>query len=243
MDLNAAIDIIVKDLTEASGIIDDLKNYPGIPVLQIELAKSKCMSAAGLIALLKDLQKSDIRGQEARQIIRENIAGDTKPADKVTPDVSVISENTVTMESKEIFQKEIITSPVPDTVTMNKEATVSNGKKTALSSTIADQYAGRPSFNEQLGGRIHDDDILEKLKTKPVTSLSEAIGVNDKFLFIREIFNNNYDAYNQAIFKLDAVHNLTEATEIITSFSGENTDAEVVRILMDIVKRKFPPHE
>ena len=31
MDFNATIDLIIKDLKEASDIIDDLKKYPGVP--------------------------------------------------------------------------------------------------------------------------------------------------------------------------------------------------------------------
>jgi len=53
MDFNATIDLIIKDLQEAREIIDDLKKYQGVPVLQVELAKAKCKSAAEVIALLK----------------------------------------------------------------------------------------------------------------------------------------------------------------------------------------------
>jgi hypothetical protein len=56
MDFNATIDLIIKDLDAAREIIDDLKKYPGVPVLQVELAKSKCKSAGEVIALLKDIQ-------------------------------------------------------------------------------------------------------------------------------------------------------------------------------------------
>ena len=55
MDFNATIDLIIKDLNDASSIIDDLKKYPGVPVLQVELAKSKCRSAGEVIALLKSI--------------------------------------------------------------------------------------------------------------------------------------------------------------------------------------------
>jgi hypothetical protein len=55
MDFNATIDLIIKDLREAGEIIDDLKKYPGVPALQVELAKSKCRSAGDVISLLKSL--------------------------------------------------------------------------------------------------------------------------------------------------------------------------------------------
>ena len=56
MDLNSTIDIIIKDLNEVREIIDDLKRYPGVPELQIEMAKSKCRSVSEVIALFKNLQ-------------------------------------------------------------------------------------------------------------------------------------------------------------------------------------------
>lgn len=55
MDFNATIDLIIKDLDEARRIIDDLKKYAGVPALQVELAKSKCKSAAEVISLLKEM--------------------------------------------------------------------------------------------------------------------------------------------------------------------------------------------
>jgi hypothetical protein len=64
MDLNATIDIIVKDLNEAREIIDDLKRYPGVPEFQVELAKSKCKSASEVISLFKNLP---FRGAPVRE--------------------------------------------------------------------------------------------------------------------------------------------------------------------------------
>ena len=53
MDFDATIDIIIKDLREIGEIVDDLKKYPAVPRLQIELAKSKCRSAEEIVSLLK----------------------------------------------------------------------------------------------------------------------------------------------------------------------------------------------
>ncbi len=54
MDFDATIDIIIKDLREVGEIVEDLKKYPSVPILQIELAKSKCKSAVEIISLLKN---------------------------------------------------------------------------------------------------------------------------------------------------------------------------------------------
>ena len=195
MDFNATIDLIIKDLDEAREIIDDLKKYPGVPVLQVELAKSKCKSAGEVIALLKSLR-------------------DNMPV--------------------------LITPPPVE----KKEESKKKPKKASESAIIADKFSHLSNrFNEQLGSMKSDEDILNILKTKPLTNLSEAIGVNDKFQFIREIFDGNKDAYIQAISRLDHAESLTDAKAVIMSYTGDSNENEAVKQLLDLVKRKLPSNE
>ncbi len=76
MDFNATVDLIIKDLNEAREIIDDFRNYPGVPVLQVEIAKSKCKSAAEVIALLKNIQGKPVVEVKKEPAIK---AEDKKP--------------------------------------------------------------------------------------------------------------------------------------------------------------------
>jgi len=181
MDFNATIDLIIKDLNEASEIIDDLKKYPGVPALQVELAKSKCRSAGDVIALLKSL------GEKEKE---------------------------------------------PET------------KKSEIKSTetfiLADKFTP-PSdlYDEQSTGIKAEKDLSDHLKVKSITSLSEAIGISDKFLFMGEIFNGNKESYAQAILKLDKAENLEDATAIIMSYPGQNSENEAVVQLLELVKLKL----
>jgi hypothetical protein len=204
MDFNATIDLIIKDLDEAREIIDDLKKYPGIPVLQVELAKLKCKSAGEVIALLKTLKDNT----------PEEIKTQTVPVERTPPQV----------EKKEESKK------APE--------------KASESAIIADKFSHLSNrFNEQLGSLKSDEDISDILKTKPLTKLSEAIDVNDKFHYIREIFNGNKDAYIQAIFRLDHADSLTDARAVIMSYTGDSNENEAVKQLLDLVKRKLPSNE
>ncbi len=81
------------------------------------------------------------------------------------------------------------------------------------------------------------------LKTKPITSLTDAIGINDRFLFIREIFDGNKDAYSQAITKLENTTSITDARAVIMSYTGENDENDAAKQLLDLVKRKLPSNE
>jgi hypothetical protein len=232
MDLNSTIDIIIKDLNETREIIDDLKKYPGVPELQIELAKSKCKSAAEVIALFKNLQNKSASSVLEKPLVTE------EPIREKVPEKPV---QTIVQPEKE--GKSIVSKVVPEATPVQKEEPVRTEKRSS-ESIIADQFSNRSeSFNEKLGEHKHEDDILEILKTKPLVSLDEAIGINDKFLFIREIFDGSADSYNLAIQKLESVGSLSDAMAVIMSYSGENTGNEAVRQLIDIIKRKFLSHE
>jgi len=233
MDFNATIDLIIKDLDEAREIIDDLKKYPGVPALQVELAKSKCKSAGEVIALLKSLREIIPVGTEepVRSKLKPRI-----PEDKKIPAISVKVNTPVEEKKTENIPVEIAGPPVEKKAESEKIL-----KKAAESTIIADRFSHLSNtFNEQLGSQKSDDDLL---KTKPIISLSEAIGVNDKFLFIREIFDGRKEDYIQAISRLENAKSLTDARAVIMSYTGDNDENEAVKQLLDLVKRKLPSNE
>jgi len=233
MDLNSTIDIIIKDLNEARDIIDDLKKYPGVPELQVELAKSKCKSASEVIALFKNLQSKINSPVQERPPVKEEIIQEKLPE---KPDKVIV------IPEKEVL--EVVMTVISEAPPMVKEEPVHTIKKPVESSIIADQFSNRSeSFNEKLGSHKHEDDVLEILKSKPLSSLDEAIGINDKFLFIREIFDGDFQSYNQAIQKLESVGSLSDAMAVIMSYTGENTGNEAVKQLLDLIKRKFLAHD
>lgn len=223
MDFNTTVDLIIKDLNEAREIIDDLKNYPGVPELQVELAKSKCKSASDVIALLKNLKI------DRTEAIR-----------KETP-VSSYEEPAVIIQPVE---KPVETGNNPEESISFLEIPEKPSKKGTESAIFADKFSHLPdSLNKKLGSLRDEDDISVILKTKRVTNLSEAIGVNDKFLFIRELFNGNPESYDKAISSLEESSSLADAKAVIMSYTGNNTETDAVRQLLDLVKRKFSGHE
>jgi hypothetical protein len=239
MDFSATIDLIIKDLKEAGEIIDDLKRYPGVPALQVELAKSKCRSAGEVIALLKTLK--DIPSFAGKETEVQQKTQDKKPPVDDLP--APVKE--VIMPAVE--ENKTAEAPVPEMESPpsgNESAPDSLMRKEKESAVVADRFSHLSNtFNEQMGTIKGDEDIAYILKTKHITSLTEAIGLNDKFLFISDIFNGNKTDYNQAISRLESTENITDARAIIMSYKGDNNESEAVTQLLDLVKRKLPSNE
>jgi hypothetical protein len=235
MDFNATIDLIIKDLNEASEIIDDLKKYPGVPALQVELAKSKCRSAGDVIALLKsigDLKPGNEEPDKAKPLVQLN--DNTKTPEQAVTFIKPIPEkNNETKPSR-------ISSPA----TGEKSESAGSVKKKAETSIIADKFSP-PSdiYSEQTASNKTEKELSDRLKARPIVSISEAIGISDKFLFIGEIFDGNKEAYAQAISRLDKAQNLSEALTIISSYAEEKSENEAVSQLLDLVKLKLGLNE
>lgn len=234
MDLNATIDIIIKDLSDIRDILDDLRGYQGVPSIEVELAKLKCRSVIEIISLMKGMeQKSPSPVEEIKQI---RIDVPNEPVKQPEKQVKAPEKQIEPIEHRHEEPPVVIPERVQEPVTVSA--------RTHDHAILADQFSNRPeSFNEKLGSMKHDDDVLEIIKTIPVTKLTEAIGINDKFLFIREIFNGDQETYDQVLGKIDSALNLEEAKTMILTYAGENRESDAVKQFMSILKRKFPSNE
>ncbi len=241
MDFNATIDLIIKDLNEAREIIDDLKRYPGVPAIQVELAKSKCRNAGDIISLLKNMKEDDSSVKDAGKVVPDEVATSITHSGRtnLTGEPEPVPEHPFEQRPDDKDEKEHVID-----VTENKEEVTVNKEKDRGSSIIADKYNNLSTrLNEQMGGKKGEDDLGGVLKSKPLADLSDAIGINDRFLFIREIFNGNKDTYNQAISRLNNAASMDDARNVITGYTGDRSGNDAVKQLLDLVKRKFPHNE
>jgi len=81
-----------------------------------------------------------------------------------------------------------------------------------------------------------------KIIKKPIKSLKAGIGINDKFMFINDLFEGNAKLYNKNIKKLDAKENLQEALYLLGDMKDENlwdTNDSVFHQFKVYIERRF----
>ena len=83
------------------------------------------------------------------------------------------------------------------------------------------------------------DMASEIARSEPVTDLRRAIGINDRFLMIRDLFGGDADAYEQAITELDGFHDLDECMIYIAENFAWNSSSDGARFLMELLERKY----
>lgn len=98
-----------------------------------------------------------------------------------------------------------------------------------------------PSLNDRL--RQSQSEIGDRFNDMPVKDLRQAIGINDKFQFIQELFRGDVDTYERSIKTINEMHSIQDAEYWIERElkirQGWVDDNRVVRQFYALVKKRF----
>jgi hypothetical protein len=103
--------------------------------------------------------------------------------------------------------------------------------------TLADTFHSSPALNDTLAKA--KGDLASSLKARPLASIESGVGINDKFLIIRELFNGNQAEYLNAIQTADKAAGEAEALEVLAHFGVSNFESEAGQCLVNLVHRRF----
>ncbi len=87
------------------------------------------------------------------------------------------------------------------------------------------------------------DSVADKLSQTKIDDLTVAIGLNQKFQFIKELFNGDSKAYNEAVKSLNQCENLQQAkqrvtTDLMKSYEWDEENRVTVAFL-NLIERRY----
>ena len=89
---------------------------------------------------------------------------------------------------------------------------------------------------------LETSSLVDQLQKKPIASLKSAIGINDKFQFINELFDGKMKKYNVAIDQLEEAGDRNTAVNIFNTIAASNNwDEENPAFvqLFDYIHRRY----
>jgi hypothetical protein len=109
--------------------------------------------------------------------------------------------------------------------------------------TLADRFqVEKKSVNDHLTTEADDNSLGNRMQKSQITDLKSAIGINDKFLFINELFKGDLAGYNRAVEELNSCQTKQEAVEKINEmrnqFNWPEHSSSFLR-LNDFMKRRY----
>lgn len=152
------------------------------------------------------------------------------------------------IQKEEIKAPEVIEEKIEPPVEIVKPAKY--GKKDGVDlfslaekETLADKFKEtQKSMHDKIANEKPDKTLADKIGKSTITNLKNAIGINDKFLFINELFKGDIQEYNKTIDKLNSFMKLEETTGLLEELKeryhwAEKPDA--YQKLEDLLIRKF----
>jgi hypothetical protein len=107
---------------------------------------------------------------------------------------------------------------------------------------LADRFASTGTLGEKMQSTKQEGAISSVMHNKPIADIGAAIGMNDKFYFIRELFSGDTIAYYETISRLNAAASLGEAMKILDESTVMGSDPSAQSSFVDVVRRKFNIH-
>ncbi|MBN2806614.1 MAG: hypothetical protein JXR22_08130 [Prolixibacteraceae bacterium] len=106
---------------------------------------------------------------------------------------------------------------------------------TSSKKVLGERFTREASLNDRLGQGASSE---PRIKGKPITSLKKAIGLNDKFMFTRELFGNDHSKFELSVDELDRCASLMDAIAYMEQNFQWTKNATSLKFI-ELVKMRF----
>jgi hypothetical protein len=214
MEIKYTLEILTKDIQDIENLVAMLQNSPGDSTLEIDLALSKLRNVYDVLTSIRSEMDE----------LRKHLV--------VDPDEKEAPRTAESFQESEVKETEIHEEPEAGTGRAKAMKTRGNAE------ILAEKFLAQASINENLA-TSRKPDIDARVMGKPIDSISKNIGINDRFLIIRELFDGNAEDCRQLIDQLDQAGSAESAGNLLKKrFPGEE-DHDGVKILSSLVKRRY----
>jgi hypothetical protein len=109
---------------------------------------------------------------------------------------------------------------------------------------VNESIAQQQSLNDKLKSTSTYKEVGHNLKDGPIKDLKKAIGINDQYLFINELFRGDQTMYERSIKTINSFNIYGEAELWIKRELklklGWNENSEIVQLFDQLIRRRFP---
>lgn len=140
-----------------------------------------------------------------------------------------------------IYSNTEVPQPVSTPAANTEKKPDTNGVRKELKELNQLVAQNTPSLNDRL--KQAQTELADRFNEIPVKDLRQAIGINDKFQFIQELFRGDVDTYERSVKTINELNSLQEAEYWIERElkirQGWVDDNRTVRQFYNLVKKRF----
>ena len=266
------IDMVMQDMRELydvyAQIRKQLENTDGQPREAIRAEEpSRTEPPTNRVTEKEALDQKPSTAETQKETVAELVKEEIVAAEEEPPvttkeepveEIKKVEEKEQPQPEKEIQQEK--QEPLVEKEQQPEPATQGQTKETEVnkSSTVGEMFENdndsqaigeklvsiENSLHDKISSSKEDVSIGARMQQKSISNLKDAIGVNEKFLFINELFNGNIQDYNDAIDKLNSFGDINEAFEYINGLTTRyawdgNRSAITIEKFASLVQRRY----
>ncbi len=250
MNFKKTLQILSKDIEEIEKILDEIEISSPASRMEMKLAVSKLKNLRENFALFGDLlaepapspppppeppapQEEPVAPppqakpveEKKEEIIPEPLPEDTNEEEETAEPLAEETKDTAPAEEE-------TSQEMPAEAPEKKEG---KGKKVRLSDTLHTSHGYR---NEQLGREHSGEDLSSRLSKSAVTDLRKIINLNEKFMFIRDLFDGDKQRYEETIRVINEATSRRQAEDFLAGFRWDKK-SEAARRFLELSQRKL----
>lgn len=171
------------------------------------------------VELIFGEENEDTENEQAgEETENEQEQSEVAPINPITTNTPIVEENLSTLNSPLSTPKR---SPL---LSLYEDASIP---------VVGEQFHEKPSVADAI---VCPKGVAE---SAPVASLRDAIGVADKFMLIRELFDGDTVAYDCAIETLDGQPSFDDCIIYIAEHYAWSPNSQATKLVMDLLQRKY----
>jgi aryl carrier-like protein len=180
--------------------------------------------------LQKETNDSSIQQkiQEADTETETVVSKTVTEAIKVEKEVETVLEKKVEIKEEKIEIKE-------EAIEISGDVELEEEIKENPNKRLGDIFLKEKSVNDLLAATSNLENVISN---RPVNNIQSAIGINDRFQYIRELFEGKADDFVRTVEELDRMSNLNDAVKFLQiNYKWKKNEASLK--FVNLVKRRF----
>ncbi len=201
-------------------VIEDLKPEPE----QAEETFSDDMT------FIEEIESLEIEEPTEVQVEEDESIEEIKEEDKVDEKQEPVSEPVTGQDDDGLIKNE----------KLEMENKVEDRIKQKSKEVVSDLYKNKQKYrNESLQKERVSSDISSKFHNNPITDIASSIGINDKFRYVRELFDGDSSKYSSTIEVLNQVGSEVDAVNYLKDNFSWDMEDKLVSRLLELTRRKL----
>ena len=242
MEIKYTIEILTKDIQDIEKLVGNIGNSKDATDIELDLALSKLRNVYEILTLIKADRLQELISRPPEE---EKAAAETAPSVSQEPEAQSVPEPEERPEPEPIREPEAEESPEPEASqepeaeeSPEPEAETTTDQIDTSSSILAEKFSAGASINENMAEKLGNEPE-PKLLGQAIDNISRNIGINDRFLIIRELFEGEAERFTSLLHELDSAGSYEAASKILQQHLSEYKDHEGVEILNGLLKRRY----